>query len=476
MASPGALRVPRPTVGLAAPVVMVGALGVGALVAWQPLLALGACVALVVAAAVWARPVIAGYTVVGLTPLIAGVSRGDVIPVLRPSEAVALLVGGTLAVRGVARWGAGPRWRPSRVDLAIVAMAVCGSVVPLMWMALRGVDVSRDDILHAFVLWKYLGVYALVRASVRTDRQVRRCLWISVAAAGAVAVVAVLQALDMFGVPGLLVRFYAPLGDTANLDTRIAQGSSTLGLPAATADLLIFNLALARGLWVREPRRRQRAALAAVAGVLALGALSAGEFSSAIGLLIGVVCTAVVTGAPGLLFLMLPGVGVAYPVLRPVIAKRLEGFQSASGLPESWIGRLNNLRTYFWPELFSRWNFVLGVRPSARVPVASQITGYVWIESGYTWLLWGGGIPLLASFVYFGQVVLTRAWRVARDSAEARGAAATGVFVAMVVIVALMAFDPHLTYRGSADAFFALLALAGLHRAAGDRTELRGTR
>jgi hypothetical protein len=344
-------------------------------------------------------------------------------------------------------------------------MAVTSSVVPILWMIARHREITSDDLYYALVMWKYLGIYVIVRLSVATDRQVMRCLWISVTAACVVAMIAILQSLGLFGVPRLLSTYYAPFGNIKSLQD--ARGSSTLSLPAATADLLIINLAIVRGLWMRQPRWRVILACAAV--LFILGTLSAGEFSSTIGLVIGIICIAAVTSAPKLLLLFLPGAVAATQVLRPVIERRLMGFQSASGIPDSWIGRLNNLRTYFWPELFSNWNFLFGVRPAARVPVATQASGYVWIESGYTWLLWGGGIPLFASFIFFVQTVMTKAWRAARLKRDAAGVAAIGVFVGIVVTTVLMVFDPHLTYRGSAEAFFALLALAGLGNG-GDRS------
>jgi hypothetical protein len=147
-------------------------------------------------------------------------------------------------------------------------------------------------------------------------------------------------------------------------------------------------------------------------------------------------------------------------LLWPVVSQRLLGFQSASGLPESWTTRLYNLRGFFWPTLFSDWNWVLGVRPAARIAVPSQEAGYVWIESGYTWLLWGGGIPLVASYAFFTVVTGRGAWQAARAGRDARSIAAIAVFTATIVLVFLMAFDPHLTYRGSADDLFFLIALA----------------
>ena len=145
-------------------------------------------------------------------------------------------------------------------------------------------------------------------------------------------------------------------------------------------------------------------------------------------------------------------------LLWPVISSRLGGFNSPSGLPVSWIDRLYNLRTYFWPVLFSDNNWILGVTQAARIALESKRFGFVWIESGYTWLLWGGGIPLLASYIAFVGAVLRKGWIYMRR-ADTAGIAATAVTVAICAQVVLMVFDPHLTYRGSGDALFLILAL-----------------
>ena len=145
-------------------------------------------------------------------------------------------------------------------------------------------------------------------------------------------------------------------------------------------------------------------------------------------------------------------------LLWPVIEMRLSGFHSTAGLPLSWVDRLYNLRTYFWPVLFSDHNWILGVRPSPRIATSSKAEGFIWIESGYTWLLWGGGIPLLVSYLAFAGAVIKKGLAYARR-ADATGIVATAMVAAVCSQVVLMVFDPHLTFRGSGDALFLLLGL-----------------
>ena len=420
-----------------------------------PLKALLALAVVTLMACVWRRPVLAAYLAIGLTPLTVSLNLGGALPLIRPNEAIDLIMGATLAARGLtmARTGRLPRIRLDRIELAIVLMAVSNSVVPLLWMTVRQEAITQGDILYALVMWKLLGIYVIVRAAVRTDRQVRRCLWLSVTVASIVALIAVLQSLSLFGVPRLLAEFF---GGPAEFGPAGGRGSSTLGLPAATADLLVFNLAIVAGLWTRY--RRHGLALMAAAALMLFGALAAGEFAGAIGLVVGIICIAIVSGSPRLLAWFVPAAAVGGYVLWPVLSTRLSGFQSAAGLPDSWLGRLQNLETYFWPKLFSDWNFLLGVQPSAVLNIVSYSGNEVWIESGYTWLLWGGGIPLLASFLFFTWVTVRTAWQAAWGR-DARSVAGTATFVAVIVIAVLMIFDPHLTYRGSADDFFFLIAL-----------------
>jgi putative peptidoglycan lipid II flippase len=433
-------------------------LAVGALAGIKIKYALFVVVAIGIIGWVIARPPVAGYLLIFLTPLLVGISAGAVVPVLRPNEALIFLLGTAIALRWLAGIRSGEvRWpRLDAVDITLIALGITSSLLPLVMMVVRQRQITMDDLLYCIVIWKLLAEYVIVRTVITTREQATRCLVLLMASTAIVCVIGIAQVLNVAHVPALLTKYYAPVGVGADTSATNGRAGSLLGLPAATADLAILSLSIAVAMIVRGYPRRLW--LAGVAVLCALGVVAAAEFSTMIGLIVALVVIVVLTKSGRIIAYAIPVALFGGVLLWPVIQTRLEGFHSPTGLPVSWVNRLYNLKTYFWPILFSDHNWILGVRPSARIATSARRYGYVWIESGYTWLLWGGGIPLLASYFAFAGSVMRKGWVYARR-ADAAGVAATAVTAAMCSQVILMALDPHLTYRGSGDALFLLLAL-----------------
>ena len=422
--------------------------------------ALAGALALALAVAVFVRPVVGAYALLFFTPLIAGIDRGELLPAMRPNEALLGLVLVVLALRGVVRVLAGDSIRPKilMLDVAVLALAITSSVFPILWMVIRQRDVTTDDVLYALALWKYLALYIVVRSAARTERDVRHCLWVSLAAAAIVAVLGILQSLQVFGVPALLGRFYAPFGSEEALT--LNRGTSTLASSFAMADVMAFHVGIVAAWLTRHGRPRQ--VLAALGVLFVVGAVASGQFSGVIALVVTLVIIGLVTGRLARGALVLSPVFVATAaLLQPVLQRRLAAISSETGLPSSWLARIENLRRFFWPELFRDFNWIVGVRPSARVAAPEHWREWVWIESGHTWLLWNGGIALLVAFFAF----LITGWRLAfavlrrMDDDDVGGVVAIAVIAALSVLGVLMTFDPHLTLRGAADLLFALLGL-----------------
>jgi peptidoglycan biosynthesis protein MviN/MurJ (putative lipid II flippase) len=434
---------------------LIGPFAVGALAG----LNLKYSVLLVIAAGlagwVMARPAVAAYLLILLTPLVVGLNDAVVVHALRPNETLMILLAVAIALRWLVRVRSGEIRFPrlDAVDASLIALGITSSVVPLIMMYARQRATTADDLLYSIVLWKLLAEYIIVRTVITTREQAMRCLNLSLLAGAIVCLIGILQSLG-HGVNGFLAKYYTPTG----LDTSLTsgRGGSLLGLPAAVADLAILNLAIAVAMIVRgHPRRLWLGGLAALFGI---GVVAAAEFSTFIGLFVALAALLVVTKSGRIAAYTIPVALIGGVLLWPVIRTRLSGFDSATGLPISWTDRLYNLRTYFLPTLWADHNWILGVRPAARIPLTSKRFSFVWIESGYIWLLWGGGLPLLASYIAFVGASLRKGWAYAKR-ADAAGIAATAVFTALSAQVVLMILDPHLTYRGSGDLLFMMLAL-----------------
>ena len=276
------------------------------------------------------RPAFGAYLLLFATPLIAGVARGS-IP-LRPNEMLLLLVMAALATR-VLLLMLSRRYHPGqfdRIDAALLALATAGSVMPVLWRLLRDLPLSVDDLLYSFVLIKYYALFRVFRASVVTVRQVTVCLWLSMTSAVLVAIVALLQVLNLFGVPEFLLTYYDLPYDTPTLT--IDHGTSTLASAFGFADLMIMNLIIALTVW-RTARRRWLLLPAAV--VFLCGCILSGEFSAYIGLVAAVLAFTSLYGSTVHRTLpMLSAAGIVIVAsFWPVIAHRFDSFSDQQSMP-----------------------------------------------------------------------------------------------------------------------------------------------
>lgn len=415
-------------------------------------------------------PQTAAYAFIITMPFLAGIDRGAIVPLLRPNELVQVFLTAAIAGRVYLLLTAGyrPRLVLRPLDRVMLAMAVLGSVVPLAWMAARGEPVAFSDVLAAVPLWKYYALYVLVRLSVTTVEQVRVAIWLCLLGAVAVAAVTVAQTLGILGVREALETYWVPLGDTQSISE--GRGSSTLGSPIATGDYLAFNLALAltAAAWVRGSGRLLLAPLVAA---LMIGTLGSAQFSAAIGLGVVLVVVAWLTNRVRLLLAIGPLVGiVGLAVLWPAISIRLAEF-SDGGWPQSWVVRWDNLSTFYIPSL-ADFGWLLGLGPDSVVQAPEMWRETIWLESGYLWLLWVGGIPLLIAFVMFVVAGIRHTFSVAKARRDAVGVAATGAAAALCAIAVLTLLDPHLTLRGAGDLTFVLLALSTVRHRAGQPVEV----
>jgi lipopolysaccharide/colanic/teichoic acid biosynthesis glycosyltransferase len=427
--------------------------GLGAATIGMKVVVLVLPIGIIIAAA--ARPELAAYLYLGAMPFLAGIARDRLLPVLRPNEGLLGLLVVGLLVRYAIRLARGhrPRLRISRLEATLVTMAVASSVLPLLWLLARGEPLTQEQLLATLPLWKYYVLFLVIRAAVRSPRQARIALAVALVAASVVAAIAILQSLRLLGVPNLLAILWAPDVDSVSA----GRGSSTLASSIAVGPFLALGVALASAWFLaRLPLHR----LALVAGILlGMGALASGQVSGVLALAVSVAVVAVVSGhGHRVVRLALPAALLGLIALWPVVAQRMATV-SASGVPLSWLGRLDNLTTFYLPRL-GDFNFILGVQPNHILQAPESWRAKIFLESGYLWLLWVGGIPFLLAFIGFCRTAMRVTARVARQRVDAVGVAAVGALAWLWILIVLMTIDIHLTMRGEADLAFALLALA----------------
>lgn len=416
-------------------VVVVAALGVVVLAAW--------------------RPVVATYLYLATLPFLAGVQRDTLLPVVRPNEALlVLLIAGALA-GGYLRFlnGEPLRLRLRPLDGALGALVLLSTAWPLASMMLRGIPPESSDLLAVLPIVKLAGLLLLVRATVRTEVHRLRCIRIMIWTAAAISTIAVLQTLQFGPVLALLSTYWA---DGSNQTELAARGSTTLAHPIATGDYIIIGLALVIGCRVRGLLDRREGLVLGL--VLGAGAVASAQFSTWIAALVAVIV--ILSRNPELRQRAVRFLPALVPVLiigAPAVLGRLEGFGGEQLLPLSWLTRWDNLTHFYLPPIVD-FGFLIGVSPDSVLVPPDVWRDQIFLESGYLQLLWVGGIPLLVGFLWFSVVLLRRARELVERS-DSVGACAAALEVVWWMVITLSLIDIHLFLRGSGDVTFALVAI-----------------
>jgi hypothetical protein len=401
------------------------------------------------------RPIAATYIYLALLPFLAGIERGALVPLVRPNEAilVVLLAGGLVGAYVRFLRGEPIPFRFRRLDAALVAFLVLATIWPIASMLLRGVAPGAGDIAAVLPICKQMAVLVLVRATVVSDVQITRCIQLVVLPAAAVALIAVLQTLRFGPVIELLEAFWN--AKTTSFDVEV-RGSTTLAHPIATGDYIIIGSIL---LVVGRLKGVLRSRYWLIPGaVLAVGILAAGQFSS--WLAAGLAAALLLRHFPDArrrAVRLLPLVPIAAVVGAPAALGRLADFRSGE-LPVSWQVRWDNVNHFYLPELKEQ-GVLLGVSPDSVLEAPETWREAIYLEAGYVQFLWIGGIPLLLAFLWLSREVLRQAGR-GRDLPGPYGTCSASLEVIWWIVLVLTVLDPHLFLRGVGDLLFVLIAIS----------------
>jgi hypothetical protein len=396
---------------------------------------------------------------VGMTPLVGGIRRGLLIPVVRVSELLvavtfALVVGVMLVERRKPRFGA--------IDIAYWVLLLFGTAVPVMVAFYTDGSLSTDGWSTFLGPVKFYMAYRIVVDTVSTESDMRRLLICLLLAGAAVAVVGIFEYFDVHNLQAFLNTYYMEGDLTDTWQQQVADTRriiATVGSWNVSGAFFAFHVALVIALvqirfWVMR-----RWMIIVIGAICAVGLLLSGSMASTLGLFIAVATYAVVrhrVPRPMILATSLVVTIIAGLLFKPFLEVRLQTQYPAGStelVPSSVQYRIALWQDQFLPAL--RGHEMLGLGPSLP-PQIDWMTE----ESQYLFNMYKGGIPyLFATLGLFGVLIvqLHRRYPTQTGGQQAATLSALGLSVALVVINLNNAYS---TYGVPIQTFWVLVGLS----------------
>ena len=417
--------------------------------------AIGGLAGLVLLALTVRRPIFGCGALVLVAPLTAGLARGAVLPLLKPSEALVLIVLAGVVINHMSI----RRTRPiTGLDLAIGGYVIGSVVIPwlVLWLTHYPVDVDTWRTVVSPALFGV--VYYIYSRTELADGSLRTVLNLAMLAGVLVSLIA---AAELVNVPGVrdIVSFYYP-GPTLSA----FRPGSTLGHYSAVGAFGALTYILALSLAATQSEGFSRWWLTAVMGISALGVIVSQTWAPLAAL---PVATAVLLiyarRVPReLVFTAFAGL-LAMVVLWPLISARFDSQHLVTvqgfALPESMQTRIRYWSEFIVPALSDHlWVGTGTVIPST---VPAHLTTFV--DNEYLWAAFRAGWAGVALLLGMLAAMMAVGWtmRFSSDSTQRSIGAAAGATA--VILILLGATAQYITFAGLSQEIAMLVGvLAGL--------------
>lgn len=440
--------IPVPLLVLAA---VVGALAVGAAVAFQPIAAVALVVGMVYALLVLERPVVGIYTCFALVPVTAGLRRGLPIPGLKLTEA--LLLGTFVLVAGFAG-----RTRPWAVIDRVLALYAAGALLlPLSNVILFDSPMTTDGLRKMSAAVMFVVLFRLARIGNLNDRERWFALRLLFAGTVPVVLVALGQRFDVPGVRDAVANLTEGAVFEVWSYTQGGAGTRATGLfenwhslAGYLFPLLLVGVAILgqRGM----PRDRVRAGgvviAVALVGMVAAQTITTLAVAVAAALLVGGIQGRFARTFTLILALAMFAIVVSGGALTDRVATQFEG----SGVGQNVEARLEIWTVDYADPLQRYW--ATGYGPEVPPEVIWEHT-----ESLYVTLILRGGIALLALYFMLTLVVARVAWDGRHSANPLDRVLSTAIFAAALGSMAMHLVFPYLNASGFPQVFWLLVGL-----------------
>ncbi len=447
-------------------------------------IAVGASVGLSLFALTAWRPAAGCAVLALLVPLTAGIGRGTLIPVVRPSEALAIVVfTGLLCNIAIRR----RRLAFVGLDLVVLVFVLVEVLIPLLAILVHPAHVDLDTWRTVLAPVQYLAVYVLFSRCEPGSAGLR---WIINLAFLASIVVAAVAVLEVFS-PGFhsLVSTYYEESQTPNWDP-IYRPSSLVSHYSAAGGFAALNGSLAAALLIGRHPGFPASWLGLVMLANTCGLLVTQTWAPLAALPVVAAAIFLQSGRiPWRAMIVMAALAVACViVLWPLVSERIDQQQlfTASGeiaLPQSVDTRIRYWQEFFIPAAMD--NFWFGTAATAAAgdfPAPSSVPERLsmFIDNEYLYEVLRGGVFALISLLVLFAALARAGWR-ARASPDPSTRALGGACLAAALALIVTGFtSEYLTFGALTQLFWMLVGLLVAVRTeapvAGDEIEAQWSR